>query len=223
MTEVRPRDRRVCEKCRQRSCVQGTSEAWRCPWLLQPFRLERNNYCGLCMECVKACPNRNLTLNARPFCSDTAIQRADEAWMAFIMIALVVAYSAAHASVFLAAGLFAAFALADASIRQVRKGALTLMMAGTLFTAFAMAFLAFAAVFGSEVAVQLGAGNEEAHRVGVHTRASEGDRLSERGIVTAGLEADLARGTNHVGSGRVVPGCARTTPLHRIAREGVHV
>ena len=72
---------------------------------------------------------------------------------------LVVAYSAAHATVFIAAGLFAAFALADASVRQVRKGALTIMMAGTLFTAFAIAFLLFAAVFGSQVAIQLGAGN----------------------------------------------------------------
>ena len=76
-----------------------------------------------------------------------------------IQLSLVAAYSVAHATVFIAAGCFAAFALADASIRQVRKGALTLMMAGTLFTAFAIGFLAFAGVFGSEVATQLGAGN----------------------------------------------------------------
>jgi plastocyanin/ferredoxin len=93
MTEVRPRDRDVCSRCRERSCVKGTDGAWRCPWLLQPFKLERNNYCGLCMECVKACPNENLTVNARPFCADTAVLRRDEAWMAFIMIALVIAYS----------------------------------------------------------------------------------------------------------------------------------
>jgi plastocyanin/ferredoxin len=93
MTEVRPRDRAVCERCKERSCVKGTTGAWRCPWLVQPFKLERNNYCGLCMECVKACPNENLTVNARPFCSDTVILRRDEAWMAFIMITLVVSYS----------------------------------------------------------------------------------------------------------------------------------
>ena len=93
MTEVRPRDREVCARCRERSCVKGTESAWRCPWLIQPFRLERNNYCGLCMECVKACPNENLTVNVRPFCSDTVVRRSDEAWMAFIMIALVIAYS----------------------------------------------------------------------------------------------------------------------------------
>ena len=93
VTELRPRDRAVCAGCRQRSCVKGTDSAWRCPWLLRPFKLERNNYCGLCMECVKACPNGNLTVNARQLCSDTTIRGNDEAWMAFIMIALVVAYS----------------------------------------------------------------------------------------------------------------------------------
>lgn len=76
-----------------------------------------------------------------------------------VQASLVVAYSAAHATVFLAAGLFAAFALADASIRQVRKLALAVMMAGTLFTAFSVAFLLFAAAFGGEVAAQIGAGN----------------------------------------------------------------
>ena len=93
MTEVRPRDRQVCSHCRQRSCVTGTAGAWRCPWHEVPFKLERNNYCGLCMECVKACPNDNMTLFARPFCADSSIRRYDEAWMAFIMITLVVAYS----------------------------------------------------------------------------------------------------------------------------------
>jgi ferredoxin len=93
VTEVRPRDHTVCAGCRERSCVKGTNGAWRCPWLLQPFKLESNNYCGLCMECVKACPNQNITVNVRPFCSDMKIRRSDEAWMAFIMIALVVAYS----------------------------------------------------------------------------------------------------------------------------------
>jgi hypothetical protein len=55
--------------------------------------MRRNNECGLCMECVKACPNENLTLRARPFGSDVTLHGLDEAWMALIMITLVVAYS----------------------------------------------------------------------------------------------------------------------------------
>lgn len=93
VTEVRPRDQGVCGTCRSRSCVAGTDAAWPCPWLAIPFRLERNNHCGLCMECVKACPNQNLTVQLRPFCSDRTVRGFDEAWTAFIMVALAVAYS----------------------------------------------------------------------------------------------------------------------------------
>ena len=93
MTEVRTRDPSVCGSCGDRSCVLGSETAWGCPWLVNPSKLSRNNHCGLCMECIKACPNENLTIRARPFCSDTVIHRYDEAWMAFIMIALVIAYS----------------------------------------------------------------------------------------------------------------------------------
>lgn len=93
MVEVRPRDAELCSQCRSHSCAAGSEKAWPCPWLENPSKLARNNYCGLCMECVKACPNGNMTLRARPFADDTAIRSADEAWMAFIMIALLIAYT----------------------------------------------------------------------------------------------------------------------------------
>ena len=93
VTELRARDPQVCTSCGRRSCVRGTEAAWGCPWMEVPFRLDRNNYCGLCMECVKACPNGNLTVNVRPFAADRTIRGLDEAWMAFIMIALAIAYS----------------------------------------------------------------------------------------------------------------------------------
>jgi len=92
-TEIRARDPERCEGCNDHSCVLGSATAWGCPWLVNPSKLSRNNHCGLCMECVKACPNDNLTVNIRPFCSDTEIRRFDEAWMAFIMITLVIAYT----------------------------------------------------------------------------------------------------------------------------------
>lgn len=93
MTEIRTRDSALCKGCRH-PCATGTEHSWRCPWLVKnPSKMSRNNECGLCMECVKACPNQNLTLRLRPLCSDVSIQRFDEAWMALIMITLVVAYS----------------------------------------------------------------------------------------------------------------------------------
>jgi len=92
-TEVRPRDTARCDDCQDHSCACGSSDAWACPWMVNPSKLDRNNYCGLCMECIKACPNRNLTIRARPLFSDTSILRLDEAFLTLIMIALVIAYT----------------------------------------------------------------------------------------------------------------------------------
>lgn len=54
--------------------------------------MERNNYCGMCMECVKGC--RNMTVRLRPFFSDTRVEGMSEAFFAFVMISLVVFYAA---------------------------------------------------------------------------------------------------------------------------------
>ncbi len=91
--EIRPRDTNVCTTCKEKACLAGSEHGWGCPWLLYPSKLERNNYCGLCMECVKTCTHDNMTVKLRPFCSDTVLKGYDEAWKAFIMLALAAAYS----------------------------------------------------------------------------------------------------------------------------------
>jgi hypothetical protein len=45
------------------------------------------------MECVKTCPHDNMALNLRPFGVDRGLEGYDEAWKAFIMLALALAYS----------------------------------------------------------------------------------------------------------------------------------
>ncbi len=93
MVEVRSKDAGVCSKCKQKGCLTGNENGWGCPWMQFPSKMDRNNYCGLCMECIKTCPHDNMTVNARPFCSDTRIKGYDEAWKAFIMLALAMLYS----------------------------------------------------------------------------------------------------------------------------------
>ena len=93
MMEVRSRDADVCAKCKDKGCLAGGDKGWGCPWFLYPSKMERNNYCGLCMECIKTCPYENMTLNLRPICSDTKLRGYDEAWKAFIMLTLAIAYS----------------------------------------------------------------------------------------------------------------------------------
>lgn len=93
MIELRSKNQEVCQKCREKSCVAGNEKGWACPWFAYMGKLDRNNYCGLCMECVKSCPNDNISLFARPFAADNRLKGYDEAWKAFIMLMLALAYS----------------------------------------------------------------------------------------------------------------------------------
>jgi len=93
VVEVRPRDADACRSCRSKACLAGGENGWGCPWAQNPGRLARNNYCGMCMECVKACPNGNMTVNLRPFCADVHIKGTDEAWKALIMVGVALVYS----------------------------------------------------------------------------------------------------------------------------------
>lgn len=91
--EVRARDPQRCAECRTKNCRLGSSTGWGCPWMQVPGRMERNNHCGMCMECVKACPNQNMTVRLRPFCADVRLEGYDEVWTAFIMMTLAIVYT----------------------------------------------------------------------------------------------------------------------------------
>jgi len=95
LVEVRARDRETCDRCTDKSCLAGGETGWGCPWYVNPSHLDRNNYCGLCMECLKSCSHDNMTIRTRGFGSETALKGYDEAWKAFIMIGLALAYSVA--------------------------------------------------------------------------------------------------------------------------------
>jgi ferredoxin len=91
--ELRARDQAVCKKCKYKNCLRGSEENYGCPWFQYLGSMDRNNYCGLCMECVKNCPYDNIALNTRPFASDIDMKGYDESWKAFIMTTLAIVYS----------------------------------------------------------------------------------------------------------------------------------
>jgi polyferredoxin len=92
--ELRSSDKDVCLKCKHKSCIRGSEKGWACPWNMYMGKMERNNYCGMCFECVKSCPNDNISLNLRPFAlSETVLRGYDEAWKACIMLVLALTYS----------------------------------------------------------------------------------------------------------------------------------
>jgi len=93
--ELRVRDPLVCQEHRSKDCYLGNAAGYGCPWLEQPWRMERNAYCGLCGECIRACTKDNITLNLRlPGHDLLAVQgwRLDEAYKAFIMLTSAVIY-----------------------------------------------------------------------------------------------------------------------------------
>jgi ferredoxin len=92
--ELRSVDKDECLKCKSKACIRGADTGWACPWNVYMGKLDRNNYCGLCFECVKSCPNDNISLFVRPFAtSDVVLRGYDEVWKACIMLVLALTYS----------------------------------------------------------------------------------------------------------------------------------
>lgn len=90
--ELRVLDTEICAKHGDKSCYHA------CPWGLYPVALRDSSACGLCMECLRACPHENLALNLRPFSADIGqtrtTNRLDDAFLALVMLGSVLAFSA---------------------------------------------------------------------------------------------------------------------------------
>jgi polyferredoxin len=94
--ELRIKERSVCSACRTKPCYNGSAEGYACPWDVFPAGLSDNTRCGLCLECLRTCPQDNIAINARPFGADLANARVglDQAFKAFIMLGAALIYSA---------------------------------------------------------------------------------------------------------------------------------
>jgi hypothetical protein len=93
--EIRPRDREVCRKHRQKECYLGNTQGYGCPWLELPYSMKKNTYCGLCLECFKTCSYNNMALNIRAPGVDLLVDEKrgmDEAWKSFIMIGCAISF-----------------------------------------------------------------------------------------------------------------------------------
>jgi NAD-dependent dihydropyrimidine dehydrogenase PreA subunit len=90
--ELRVTDASVCAAHETKTCYQA------CPWGVYPLALKDNSACGLCMECVRACPQDNLTVRLRPFGADLTAKltskKLDDTFLALVMLASALAFSA---------------------------------------------------------------------------------------------------------------------------------
>lgn len=93
--ELRVRDKSACMKCEGKPCYNGSINGYGCPWDVFPAGLTRNTYCGLCMECIRTCPQDNIAINLRLFSTDLArpSTRLDESFKAFIMLGSAMVYA----------------------------------------------------------------------------------------------------------------------------------
>jgi polyferredoxin len=86
MTELRAVDFDTCKKHKEKSCYAGGPGGWACPWKQYVGTMKRNNYCGLCTECIKSCPKDNVGIFIRPFGSDRKLKGYDEMFNVIIML-----------------------------------------------------------------------------------------------------------------------------------------
>jgi len=93
--ELRVRDPLVCQDHRTKDCYLGNAAGYGCPWLEQPWTMDRNAACGLCGECLRTCPKDNVAVRVRLPGADLVVAsgwRLDEAYKAFIMLACAAIY-----------------------------------------------------------------------------------------------------------------------------------
>ena len=93
--ELRIKEKKVCVQCVGKPCYNGSELGSGCLWDVFPGGLNKNTYCGLCMECIRTCPHDNIAVNLRPFSADLSkpSARLDEAFKAFIMLAAALIYA----------------------------------------------------------------------------------------------------------------------------------
>lgn len=94
--ELRARDTSICRGCATKDCVNGNEKGYGCPVFEYPEAMDRNTYCVLCTECIKACPKDNIAVNIRPITKELASlsdTRLDESLMALVVFALMLFHS----------------------------------------------------------------------------------------------------------------------------------
>jgi polyferredoxin len=89
--ELRAQDAATCRSHRDKACYQGGAGSFGCPMFEFPQAMDRNNYCTLCVECVKGCARDNLALRFRAFGRDlwaSGRRAMDESYLAVALVGL---------------------------------------------------------------------------------------------------------------------------------------
>ena len=103
VVELRVKSPARCESCTTKECIKGTDHSYGCPWFEYPGDLDRNNYCTMCLECVRSCPHENIGLMVRPPGQDlwrTNTRVYDEVILAVGLIGVMASHTIATTQAF---------------------------------------------------------------------------------------------------------------------------
>jgi polyferredoxin len=90
---LRNRSQEVCDRCKPHYCQNGNARGWACPYGLNVGKMKESMECGLCLECVRSCTYRNISLFARPFASERRVHHRSDAWLVIAIFTIATIYS----------------------------------------------------------------------------------------------------------------------------------
>jgi len=99
MVTLRNKSQSVCDKCKPHFCQKGSPGGWACPYGLNVGEMKDNTDCGLCLECVRSCSYKNVSLFRRPFGSESVVRNLSEAWLTIAIFTIAIVYSVLYLGV----------------------------------------------------------------------------------------------------------------------------
>lgn len=90
---LRNKSQAVCDKCKPHFCQNGSAGGWACPYGINVGEMKVSTDCGLCLECLRSCSFKNVSLFRRPFGSESIVRNLSEAWLTIAIFTLAVVYS----------------------------------------------------------------------------------------------------------------------------------
>ncbi len=83
----------VCDKCKPHFCQKGSATGWACPYGLNVGQMGESSDCGLCLECLRSCSFKNVSVFRRPFAVANTVRSFSEAWLIIAIFTISVVYS----------------------------------------------------------------------------------------------------------------------------------
>ncbi|UCG07094.1 MAG: 4Fe-4S binding protein [Desulfobacterales bacterium] len=91
--ELRSKDGEVCRSHNRKDCYLGNESGIGCPMFEVIPKMDSNNFCNFCGECVKVCPRNNITIRIRTFFKDVWTTRKkflDETALAVTLLGITI-------------------------------------------------------------------------------------------------------------------------------------